>query len=183
LAYGDTLPMFSSVPPEAAQSPASLVRAPLPRVGERRRPPDAAERFGILLHALLERRTGGQETEGWWKELGYNDGEYGRVLPVAERLLAAGSLQRFFDPAQYRRAWNEVELTSGEGELQRIDRLVELDSAFWVLDYKSSGSDSARLADYQAQVAAYCRAVSGVFPGSQVRGALIFSDASFLEVC
>jgi ATP-dependent helicase/nuclease subunit A len=92
-------------------------------------------------------------------------------------------LQRFFDPAQYRRAWNEVELTGGEGELQRIDRLVELDSAFWVLDYKSSGSDSARLADYQAQVAAYCRAVSGVFPGSQVRGALIFSDASFHEVC
>jgi ATP-dependent helicase/nuclease subunit A len=132
---------------------------------------------------MLERRTGGQETEGWWKELGYNDVDYGRVLPVAERLLAAGPLQRFFDPAHYRRAWNEVELMSDEGELQRIDRLVELDSAFWVLDYKSSGSDSARLADYQAPVAAYCRAVSGVFPGSRVRGALIFSDASFHEVC
>ena len=67
--------------------------------------------------------------------------------------------------------------------MQRIDRLVELDSAFWVLDYKSSGSNSARLADYQGQVAAYCRAVSGVFPGSQVRGALIFSDTTILEVC
>ncbi|MBL0166917.1 MAG: UvrD-helicase domain-containing protein [Propionivibrio sp.] len=183
LAYGDTLPMLSRVPPDAAQNSASALCVPLPPVGERRRPPDAAERFGILLHALLERRTGGLETEGWWKELGYNDVDYGRVLPVAERLLAAGPLQRFFDPAQYQRAWNEVELTSDEGELQRIDRLVELDSAFWVLDYKSSGSDSARLADYQAQVAAYCRAVSGVFPGSRVRGALIFSDASFHEVC
>ena len=182
LAYGDALPMHSSEPTDAAEVPESAPSVPLPRVGERRPPPDAAERFGILLHALLERRTGGQETEGWWKELGYNDIDYGRVLPVAERLLDAGPLQRFFDPAQYRRAWNEVELTSGEGELQRIDRLVELDSAFWVLDYKSSGRDSARLADYQVQVAAYCRAVSGVFPGSQVRGALIFSDATFLEV-
>jgi ATP-dependent helicase/nuclease subunit A len=183
LAHGDTLPTLSSAPPEVAPGPAFAVRSSWPPVGERRRPPDAAERFGILLHALLERRTGGQETEGWWKEMGYNDVEYGRVLPVAERLLAAGSLQRFFDPAQYRRAWNEVELTSGDGELQRIDRLVELDSAFWVLDYKSSGSDSARLVDYRTQVAAYCRAVSGVFPGCQVRGALIFSDASFVEVC
>ena len=105
------------------------------------------------------------------------------MLPVAERLLAAGPLQRFFNPAHYRRAWNEVKLTSGEGDLQRIDHLVEQDCALWVLDYKSSGNDSARFADDQAQVAAYCRVVSGAFHGSQVRATLIFSDASFHEVC
>ena len=102
---------------------------------------------------------------------------------MAERLLAAEALQRFFDPTKYRRAWNEVELTTGEGQLQRIDRLVEFDSdsAFWVLDYKSS--DSLRLEEYREQIATYCSAVKSVFSGRQVRGALIFFDASLLEVC
>ena len=53
---------------------------------------------------------------------------------------------------------------------------------YWVLDYKSSGGDTARLADYREQVAGYCRAVAGVFPGRAVRGALIFADGSVVEV-
>ncbi|MFZ4535732.1 UvrD-helicase domain-containing protein [Propionivibrio sp.] len=183
LVYGDDLPQLGMAPFDTPSHTDSAVCPPLPPVGERRHVPDAAERFGLLLHALLERRTGGPVTDGWWKALGFDESEYQRALPVAERLLADGALQRFFDPAQYRRAWNEIELTAGDGQLHRIDRLVELDSTFWVLDYKSSGSDSVRLDDYRAQVAAYCRAVAGVFPGMPVRGALIFSDASLLEVC
>jgi ATP-dependent helicase/nuclease subunit A len=182
LAYGDELALLDRAPPERTQRVMAAVAAPLPPVGERRRAPDAAARFGILLHALLERRTGGDAAAGWWNDLGFDDDDYRRVLPVAERLLAAPGLQRFFDPAQYRNAWNEVELADDDGELKRIDRLVELDSAFWVLDYKSSGSDTARLDEYRQQVAAYCQAIAGVFPGREVRGALIFSDASCLEL-
>ena len=144
--------------------------------------PGASERFGILLHALLEKRTESSEGERWWIDMGFDDAEYRRVLPVAERLLTSPALQRFFSPARYRRAWNELELTSGDGGLQRLDRLVELDDGFWVLDYKSSGGDTARLADYRAQVAGYCRAVAGVFPERAVRGALIFADGSVVEV-
>jgi ATP-dependent helicase/nuclease subunit A len=183
LVYGDNLPLTTVAPSEVSSSIAQVARAPFPRVGERRHLPDAAARFGILLHALLERRTGGEVSAGWWTELGFDDDEYRCVLPVAERLLAAEALQRFFDPTKYRRAWNEVELTTGEGQLQRIDRLVEFDSAFWVLDYKSSGIDSLRLEEYREQIATYCSAVKSVFSGRQVRGALIFSDASLLEVC
>ncbi len=182
LAYGDDLPLSAPAPAEAAPGRLMEPCLPLAPVGERRRAPDAAERFGILLHALLERRTGGDLTDGWWKPLGFDDSDYWRVLPVAERLLTAPRLQRFFDPAQYRRAWNEVELTTDAGEVQRIDRLVELDSGFWVLDYKSSGRNSERLDDYRAQVAGYCRALADVFPGHAVRGALIFADASLLEL-
>ena len=69
------------------------------------------------------------------------------------------------------------------GMLLRIDRLVEFDDFFWVLDYKSSRDDTARLGEYRNQVADYCRAVADVFPGKAVRGALIFGDASLLEVC
>jgi ATP-dependent helicase/nuclease subunit A len=180
--WGDELPTAEDRAMEPIPNAIEVLQTPLPTVGERRREPDAAERFGILLHALLEKRTEGDESERWWRELGFEDADYRRVLPVAERLLAAPALQRFFDPAQYRRAWNEVELAGAGGALQRIDRLVELDSAYWVLDYKSSGSGTARLADYRTQVGAYCQAVAGVFPGKSVRGALIFSDATLLEL-
>ena len=184
LSFGDSLPLVALTSADTAP-PAAGVCPALPPVGERRHLPDAGERFGILLHALLERRTGGFGAAGWWTQLGFSDDEYGRVLPVAERLLAAPDLQRFFDAAQYRRAWNEIELSNGEGQLQRIDRLVEFnepDGGLWVLDYKSSRSDTARLAGYQQQVRAYCQAAAAVFPQHAVRGGIIFADATLLEV-
>ena len=101
---------------------------------------------------------------------------------MAERLLAAEHLLRFFVADGYRRAWNEVDLVDGAGKLLRIDRLVEFDDALWVLDYKSSGSETPRLAQYRAQVAEYCRAVAMAFPGRSVRGALLFADSELIEV-
>jgi len=187
LSYGDTLPTTELATLAAPLHAPSSPSVALPAVGERRRTSEAGERFGILLHALLEQRTGGAATaelgKNWLQEHGFDEGDYRRVLPVAERLLGTAALQRFFDPALYRRAWNEVELTAGDGVLQRLDRLVEFDDAFWVLDYKSSHGDSLRLEDYRSQVATYCQAVACVFPGRSVRGALIFADASVVDVC
>jgi ATP-dependent helicase/nuclease subunit A len=184
LAHGETLatalPSLASTARIDGEVP---LPQPLPAIGERRQPPGEAERFGVLLHALLERRSEGTGDDGWWTALGFADDDYRRVLPVAERILGASVLQRFFDPAQYRRAWNEVDLCTRAGALLRIDRLVELDDGCWVLDYKSSRSDTARLDEYRAQVAEYCSVVADVFPGKAVRGALIFGDATLFEVC
>ena len=74
------------------------------------------------------------------------------------------------------------DLASGDGVLRRIDRLVEFDDAIWVLDYKSSGSDTLRLGEYREQVSAYCQAVAGVFPGKTVHGGLIFADGVLVEI-
>jgi len=182
LRHGDELPQ--AIAGAVASSPAAVAAAaaPLPLVGERRSAPDAGERFGILLHAVLERRTGKTSVDGWWREMGFDDAEYRRVLPLVERLLAAPALQRFFDPALSRRAWNEIDIAAGDGTLRRIDRLVEFNDALWVLDYKSSGSDTQRLEAYRAQVADYAGAVASVFPGHTVRGALVFADGTLLEV-
>jgi ATP-dependent helicase/nuclease subunit A len=188
LAHGDPLPLAPARGADAARAKESPA-PPLPATGERRSAPDAGERFGILLHALLERRTGcasGTHREGWWRALGFDDAEYRRVVPVAERLLAAPDLRRFFDPARYLRAWNEVDVAVGDGSLRRVDRIVEFDDAIWVLDYKSSKRSpdgSARHADYEQQVLAYCRALAPIFPGSELRGALLFADGALVEVC
>ncbi len=181
-AHGDALPLTDAGMPETPVPLHGSVSASLPATGERRLPPEAAERFGILLHAMLEKRSEGERDDGWWTALGFDDVEFRRVLPVAERLLGAGHLRRFFDPGQFRRAWNEAELTDGSGALLRIDRLVEFDDGVWVLDYKSSGLDTSRLDDYRQQVAGYRRAVAQVFPGRSVRGALIFADTTLVEV-
>ncbi|WP_319240483.1 UvrD-helicase domain-containing protein [uncultured Propionivibrio sp.] len=181
LAHGDALPRGAAV----VMPPVSSVDGPvpaLPAIGERREAMDAAERFGVLLHALLERRTVGAEAPGWWRALGFAESDFRRVDAVAQRILAEPALRRFFDPTRYARAWNEVDVTAGDGQLQRIDRLVEVEGALWVLDYKSSGRATGRLSAYEEQVRGYCRIVAAAFPGRPVRGLLIFGDADFLEV-
>ncbi len=181
-AYGDELAAAPPAAPVAGSAAAAALPPAVPAVGERREAPDAAARFGILVHAILERRTEDRAGDGWWRALGYADAEVKRAGVVAERLLAAPALRRFFDPVRYRRAWNEMEIAGEDGTVGRIDRLVEDDEAFWVLDYKSSAPDTPRLDDYRAQVAAYCRAVAAIFVGKPVRGALIFADATLLEI-
>ncbi|MDR2111494.1 MAG: UvrD-helicase domain-containing protein [Candidatus Accumulibacter sp.] len=186
--HGDTLPTAAlpNDPPPPGKTAAAI--AALPAVGERRPEAGDGERFGILLHALLEHRTqggGGDDDDdgaAWRKTLGFGEDEYRRALPVAERLLAAAHLRRFFAPELYRRAWNEVELADGAGALLRIDRLVEFADGLWVLDYKGSVSDTPRIAGYRTQVAGYCRAVAAMYPGRAVRGALLFADAALVEV-
>jgi ATP-dependent helicase/nuclease subunit A len=101
-----------------------------------------------------------------------------RVFPVAERLLAAPDLQRFFDPALYRRAWNEIEITTPDGKLVRIDRLVEDHEAVWVLDYKSGARSAKRVDDYRIQVVAYCDIVANLGFAKRVQGLLLFGDGS-----
>jgi ATP-dependent helicase/nuclease subunit A len=179
-AHGDALP---TGPPSERPAP-KKTGAPqtLPPVGERRPDARAEERFGILLHALLEHRTQGGGAADGWKAPGFDEDELRQALLIAERWLAADHLQAFFAPERYCRAWNEVEFADGAGRLLRIDRLVEFTDGLWVLDYKSSGSNTPRIDDYRAQVAGYCRAVAGAFAGRPVRGALLFADAALIEV-
>ena len=190
----DSAPASTALMPAAAISdsvPAG-VAATLPArsrsVGVRRPPASAAERFGVLLHALIERRTGLPASDGWWRELGFADDEYRAVQPAAERLLAAPALRRFFDPDCYRHAWNELDLGAADGRLLRLDRLVEFADAdgnpgeLWVLDYKSSSAATARLPEYRQQVADYCALVAAVFPDRPVHGLLAFASGECVPV-
>ncbi|MES2771950.1 MAG: UvrD-helicase domain-containing protein [Pseudomonadota bacterium] len=148
-------------------------------IGTRRAAVSSAARLGILLHALLERRTAPLPSpDDWWRKLGFSAEEYANALPQAERLLAAPALAHFFVAPYVLRAWNELDIVGSDGIVRRIDRLVEQADTLWVIDYKSSASDTQRLPVYQAQVVDYCRVVAAVFPARLVRGALIFIDTT-----
>jgi ATP-dependent helicase/nuclease subunit A len=158
----------------------------LPAIGERRQPPDAAERFGILLHALLEKRSEGEDEARRGQTGGPRSAsttaEFQRVLPVAERLLARRAFAALLRPSAVppRVERGRVDRRRS-GALLRLDRLVESRTACgcsitrvpaaiprgWTIIGAGNGVLPGRV---------------GVFPERAVRGALIFADGSVVEV-
>ncbi|GBG00912.1 double-strand break repair helicase AddA [Azospira sp. I13] len=156
----------------------------LPPIGERRLGPGDDALHGILLHGCLERLTAGLPLEpDWWRRAGgatATEAGAAEAVRVAERLMAMPSLAFLLDPALPAR--NEAEICDGEGRVKRVDRLVETPEAVWVVDYKSSGADTKRLAEYRRQVAEYRELLTPLYAPRPVRAALLFGDGELREV-
>ena len=150
---------------------------------------------GIWLHALLQHlaETGPSPIGGgvgvWERSPGKAELQQRHGIPATEmeslwqqarHLLTAPQLARFFDAQQYRNACNEMPYVNAQGELKRIDRLVEFDDEVWVMDYKlGDAKDAAR---YRAQMQEYRIAMQTVYAGKTVRCALVFADGVLSEV-
>ena len=141
---------------------------------------------GVLLHGLMERLTQGPtwpptvpnaEIVARW--LGCTREQAGVVREQAVTILRQPVLARFFDPAQYRAAHNELELAH-DGQFLRLDRFVRFDSEGWILDYKRQLLAGERT-QYRAQLAQYRAAVQALYPGLAIKTALILADGSLLE--
>ncbi|MFZ2301048.1 MAG: UvrD-helicase domain-containing protein [Gallionella sp.] len=102
------------------------------------------------------------------------------LLQQAQHLFTSPQLARFFDAQQYCAACNEMPYVNAQGELKRIDRLVEFDDEVWVLDYKLGDSEDA--ARYRAQMQEYRSAMQTVYAGKTVRCALVFADGVLSEL-
>jgi len=142
---------------------------------------------GVALHALLERIT--HEPRSWPVSLP-DAPHIARWLPCslslamvvreqADKILTQAALERFFNPALYRHARNEMEIVSAAGVL-RCDRVVVFDDEVWVLDYKRNLLDSERSA-YATQLAGYRAALAAVYVDRRIRTALITADGMFWE--
>ena len=151
------------------------------------------QRYGTSFHALMERLT----TEGQvprlspdaarsalQTELRLTGRELDSMWDDAMRLLGTPALARFFDPAMYVRAANEVSYAGASGDVRRIDRLVELEDALWILDYKTGElPDSPELlAQYEAQMREYLGAMSAAARGKPVRAMLVFASGACREI-
>ena len=141
---------------------------------------------GICLHALMERLT---EAGDWpasipdvativrW--LGCAPARAVIVRQQAETILTAPALSGFFNPQNYQFARNEMALFH-DGELLRLDRLVQRHDALWILDYKRNLFDNERAA-YAEQLAGYRRALRAVYPDQPIRTALVTVDGKLWE--
>ena len=123
----------------------------------------------------------------WLRELlDVGETEFDALWSDAHAILGAPALRRFFDPAQYLSARNEVAYVDASGEVRRVDRVVEFEDELWVLDYKTGdhvGPDDAprAIGRYRAQLAAYRRAMETIAAGKPVRAALVLAGGR-LEV-
>ena len=141
---------------------------------------------GVALHSLLERLTDRSEwpitvpdmgTLSRW--LACPHGIAATIREQAMRILLEPELERFFNPACFLRAFNELDVM-GADELLRFDRAVLFEDEVWILDYKRDLLESER-AGYAAQLARYREAARCVFTGKTVRTALITADGHLHE--
>jgi len=166
----------TAVPVDAA------LQRPMPR-GQRTASLTLEQRRGTWLHALLQQLVmpgALAEQAVICAQCGIPADEMDALWKQAWQLMAQPQLQRFFDAAQYRSAYNEMPYVNALGELRRIDRLVEFEDVVWVLDYKTGASHDS--APYRVQMAEYRGAMQHVYANKTVRCGLIFADGSLHEM-
>ncbi len=163
--------------PSVAPAPravADFLPTPLPTG---RRSPAAPEseplRLGRAWHALLER--GAAAAPAAIARAHDLTAEQARqVVDAAARVRTA--LPHLFEAGEA-----ELELMSAEGELLRVDRLVERDDALWIVDFKWRVTAAER-PQYEAQVRRYARVLASIRDDKPIRAALVTADAALIEI-
>ena len=189
MALPGDLPMASKV--GDAPLAKALPRINAPVIGQRLAPvlANPAAASGGLFHACLEHLAPPgvpQDLSVLAARLGMT-AELKRIEADARTLLAQPHLARFFDPAQYRCAHNELALLDADGRMQRLDRVVEFDDAVWLIDYKTGG-DSLGLSDaylaerHRLQLSNYQTLLAGLYPGKPVNAALLLADGRLVNL-
>ncbi|MGH8616983.1 MAG: UvrD-helicase domain-containing protein [Burkholderiales bacterium] len=142
------------------------------------------ERYGTRFHVLMERLSADRTLAraAFQREFGVPAAEMESLWAQAQGVLGAAALARFFDPARYVRALNEVPFVTAAGAQGRLDRLVEFTDEVWVLDYKTGDSDpQAALAAYRPQLDGYLVAMRALFGAKTVRAALVLKGGLLVE--
>ena len=75
----------------------------------------------------------------------------------------------------------ELELVADNGELLRVDRLVEFDDALWIIDFKWQVTEVERPA-YEAQVRRYAHVLRSLRSDRPVRMGLVTAAGDLIEV-
>jgi ATP-dependent helicase/nuclease subunit A len=169
------------VHPSTGSGRTKVVLPAILSTGQRAARLTAQQQRGIWLHALLQHLTeGATDMTELQQRFAIPTAEIEPLWQQAQGLLSVPQLARFFDPAQHRAAYNEMPYVDAQGELKRIDRLVEFDDEVWVLDYKLG--DAAEAARYRAQMEEYRAAMRAVYAGRTVRCALVFANGVLSEL-
>ena len=158
--------------------PSTSLAPEVPNIDEQRRMQE-----GDWFHALLERITPTQyrtaeaipDAQTLASRFSIDESSAQRTIERVQIVCNSPELIPFFSPAIYRNAWNELDVVSEDGRCLRIDRLVEFENEFVVLDYKLSTPEPSEplYLQYQMQLKRYCQAVQRLFPNKTVRSLLI----------
>ena len=107
-----------------------------------------------------------------------------KAIPIVKKILNAAHLKDYFYGQHIVAVWNELEIVDREGVLFKIDRLVELDNEFVILDYKltipEEGTDFFK--KYQNQLNNYQILVHKIRQDKPVRALLVDQHANVKEI-
>ena len=148
--------------------------------GIRREAASPGMAYGTRLHAALDWLSSKGDADR--PPQGIPAADWPAFRTAARAILDAPQLRGFFDPTCFLRAFNEAEFALPGGSVGRIDRLVEMPEAYWVLDCKSGRPEAALLESYRLQLENYRSAVTLLFPGKPVRCGLVFGEGELLEI-
>jgi len=151
----------------------------------------ASQQQGIWLHALLQHLAPAENSFSniapaadqktmLQKMCAIPDNKMDALWQQAQHILAQAELQKFFAPQHYLSALNELPFINPQGELRRIDRLVEFEAEVWVLDYKTGEANNPL--PHTAQMQAYRHAMQAIYAGKTVRCGLLFAGGKLHEI-
>jgi ATP-dependent helicase/nuclease subunit A len=133
-----------------------------------------AMRLGRAWHALLEHgKAAPVDTIAHAHAL--NPQQTALTLDAARRVRR--NLPQFFAD----NAASELELISAEGDLLRVDRVVEHDDALWIIDFKWRVTEAER-PGYEAQVRRYAEVLRGIRTDKPVKMGLVVAEGNLIEV-
>ncbi|MFZ6772862.1 UvrD-helicase domain-containing protein [Undibacterium sp. SXout7W] len=143
---------------------------------------------GIALHALMERLS--NQSSVWpltlpepesiaaWLPCASSIAQV--VHQQATQIFGNKALERFFNPAQYLYARNEMDVLQGN-QLIRLDRVVVFEKEVWILDYKRQLLPGQKDI-YLTQLQTYQAAISDIFADKRTRAALILASGHLVEM-
>jgi ATP-dependent helicase/nuclease subunit A len=148
---------------------------PLPTGGRKETVEESdAMRLGRAWHALLEQGSDAP-VDAIARTHPLTPEQLDTVVRAAARVRAAH--RDFFGS----RDAAELELVADNGELLRVDRLVERDDAVWIVDFKWQVTDAERSA-YEVQVRRYADVLRSLRSDRPVRIGLVTAAGALIEV-
>ena len=146
----------------------------------------AATDYGTLVHLLLEAITPPRpilDESILMAQFGTHP-EFATAHQHARHIIGQPHLQRFFDPAHYRRAHNELGYLRHNGSSHRIDRVVEFATEVWVLDYKTDQTEHTQqlVQRHRAQLNEYQSAMQLCYPAHTIHCAIISAGGALVTL-
>ena len=144
-----------------------------------------AKELGTAIHLILERHLDEVDTTKQSKELpdiailkrwlNISDELLIDAYQASQAILRQPNLQCYFDPALLLEAWNELDLIDEDGQLFKVDRLVELENKLVILDYKLNIPDQGQelWMKYQKQIQKYQQLIHLLRPDKPIEAYLI----------
>jgi ATP-dependent helicase/nuclease subunit A len=163
-----------TAPTGGPRSVRDFLPAPLP-TGSRTVATEDTEamRLGRAWHAVLELGDASLDEVARVHRLA--KGQRDRVAAAASRVRRM--LPQFFDGG----VQAELDLVDADGELLRVDRLVEHGDALWIVDFKWRVTAAERAA-YETQVRRYATVLGEIRRDKPIRRALVLADGEVIEV-